>query len=273
MKKNLYCLIMLTMLTVAAGCNQATGQTDEQKDKESFGGNQTTPEKNQKSLAESFKGSVMEIIPSGRYVYVQIDTGKKKVWVAVPEFDGKPGDKVVVPPGVPVADFQSKKLNRKFDMVYFVGGIRRDDESAANQQAQMMPQDHPPIGAPGEMPKTHPPMGELSERTEVKIGTVEKAKDGQTVSEILTDKKKFNGKNICVRAIVVKFTPDIMDKNWLHAQDGSGKEGSNDLIVTTQAKVKVGDTVLIRGTVSLDRDFGFGLKYPVIIENAEITVE
>jgi hypothetical protein len=273
MKKKLYCLIVLIILTTAAGCNQATGQTDEQKAKESSGGNQATPEKNQKSLAESFKGTVVEIIPSGRYVYVQIDTGNKKVWVAVPEFDGKPGDKVVVPPGVPMADYQSKKLNRKFDMVYFVGGISLEDETAANQQAQMMPKDHSPIGTPGEMPKTHPPIGELSERTEVKIGTVEKAKDGQTVSEILTDKKKFNGKNICVRAIVVKFTPDIMDKNWLHVQDGSGKEGSNDLIITTQARVKVGDTVLIRGAVSLDRDFGFGLKYLVIIENAQVTVE
>lgn len=81
-----------------------------------------------KEMSESFTGTVSEIINAGRYMYVQIETGSKKIWVAVPTFDGKPGDKVVVPPGVPVAGFQSKKLNRSFEMVYFVGGIRRTGE-------------------------------------------------------------------------------------------------------------------------------------------------
>ena len=36
---------------------------------------------------------------------------------------------------------------------------------------------------------------------------------------------------------------------------------------------KVGDTVLVRGNVVTDKDYGYGYKYPVIIEDAEVTVE
>ncbi len=74
---------------------------------------------------------------------------------------------------------------------------------------------------------------------------------------------------------MVKFTPRIMGKNWLHLQDGSGDTaaGTHDLTVTTNVTAKVGDTVLISGAVTLDKDFGEGYKYDVIIEDAKVTVE
>ena len=72
---------------------------------------------------------------------------------------------------------------------------------------------------------------------------------------------------------MVKFNGGILGTNWLHIQDGTGTEGSNDLTVTTSAVVKVGDTVLVRGAVSLDRDFGSGYRYGVIVEGATVTVE
>ena len=64
-----------------------------------------------------------------------------------------------------------------------------------------------------------------------------------------------------------------MGKNWLHIRDGSGSEGGNDLTVTTSTAAKVGDTVLVSGKVGVDRDFGSGYKYAVIIEDAQVVVE
>jgi hypothetical protein len=72
---------------------------------------------------------------------------------------------------------------------------------------------------------------------------------------------------------VVKFISGIMGKNWLHLRDGTGAPGSDDLTVTTDATVETGSTVVVRGTVTTDRDFGAGYKYELIIEDAEITVE
>jgi hypothetical protein len=61
-----------------------------------------------------------------------------------------------------------------------------------------------------------------------------------------------------------------MDTNWLHLQDGSGAAGTSDLAVTTDATAKVGDVVTVTGTLALDKDFGAGYKYALIIENAKV---
>lgn len=121
-------MLILLVLTISIGFWQLAGQAEEQPAGKTSGSNQT-PSIKPGGMSDMFKGTVVEVIDAGRHIYVHIDTGKQRVWVAVPAFDGKPGDKVLVPPGVPVADFQSKKLNRIFKMIYFVGGIRRVDES------------------------------------------------------------------------------------------------------------------------------------------------
>ena len=82
------------------------------------------PESNSGDMSPMFKGIVSDVIRAGNHVYIQVETGEKRAWVAVPAFAGCIGDDVLVPPGVPVADFQSKTLGRKFDMIYFVGDVR-----------------------------------------------------------------------------------------------------------------------------------------------------
>ena len=37
--------------------------------------------------------------------------------------------------------------------------------------------------------------------------------------------------------------------------------------------VKVGDTVVVVGKLSTGKDFGYGYKYDVILEDATVTVE
>jgi TOBE domain len=117
-------LLLLLVPAIAATFWQATGRAQEQPAAAASGKDQS-PSKNSEGMSEMFQGTVTELIDAGRHIYVRIDTGKQQIWVAVPSFDGKPGDKVQVPPGVPVADFYSGKLNRKFKMIIFVGAIRR----------------------------------------------------------------------------------------------------------------------------------------------------
>ena len=49
--------------------------------------------------------------------------------------------------------------------------------------------------------------------------------------------------------------------------------GDNDLIVTTKATTSVGETVVLTGNIVLDKDFGAGYSYPVLLEDASITTE
>jgi len=103
-----------------------TGQAEEQPAQKTLESNQT-PSIKPEGMSEMFKGTVVEVVDAGRHIYVHIDTGEQRVWVAVPAFDGKLGDKVLVPPAVPVANFKSRNLNRTFKVMYFVGGLRRLD--------------------------------------------------------------------------------------------------------------------------------------------------
>ena len=71
---------------------------------------------------------------------------------------------------------------------------------------------------------------------------------------------------------MVKFNAGILDRNWLHIQDGSGTADThdNDLTITTDATVKVGDVVTMTGVVGLNKDFGAGYAYDVIVEKASL---
>jgi len=109
---------------------------------------------------------------------------------------------------------------------------------------------------------------------DVDLSGIARAEGGKTVAEVFAGKDAFAGTKVTVRGKVVKINAMIMDKNWLHVRDGSGAEGANDLTVTTSGELpQVGATVVVTGQVAIDKDFGMGYQYPVIIEDAEVTVE
>jgi predicted small lipoprotein YifL len=112
------------------------------------------------------------------------------------------------------------------------------------------------------------------EKSEVDLTGIAKAEGGKTIEEVFNEKAALADSKVVVRGKVVKVNPGIMGKNWLHVRDGSGADGTNDLTVTTMAELpKIGDTVLVTGTVALDQDFGMGYQYAVILQDAEIKVE
>jgi len=93
----------------------------------------------------------------------------------------------------------------------------------------------------------------------------------KTVAEVYQEKDSLKGQQVQIRGKIVKVNNQIMNRNFLHIQDGTGKEGSNDLTVTSQDTAMVADEVIITGTVSLNVDFGSGYMYPLLIEKATIT--
>jgi len=96
-----------------------------------------------------------------------------------------------------------------------------------------------------------------------------------TVAEIIGQSANLKDKQVVVRGKVVKFSPGIMDKNWIHLRDGSGNAANknNDLVVTTKDETKVGTIVTIRGVVRTNKDFGHGYSYDVLIEDAKVTTQ
>ena len=96
--------------------------------------------------------------------------------------------------------------------------------------------------------------------------------DARTVAEIVAKGADLKDKPVVVRGKVVKYTPDVMGKNWIHLRDGSGSaaDSTNDVLVTTKDETKIGDVVLARGTVRTDVNLGSGYSYKVLVEEATL---
>ncbi len=199
---------------------------------------------------ENLSGKVVETMNSGGYTYVNIEKAGNNTWVAVTQTEISVGQDIAFKPGSVMTDFSSKSLNRTFDSIVFSGGIVGKDKPAPAATVSDM---KPPA-------KT------------VKVKKAE-GPDAYTVEDLYEKRSELDKKVIILSGTVVKFSSQIMGKNWAHLQDGSGdaSKGTNDLVVTLQDTLAVGDTVTIRGTVSKDKDFGSGYKYAVIVEEASVT--
>ena len=200
-------------------------------------------------------GKVVETMNAGGYTYVCLEKGGKKTWVAVPEMKATVGKNMAFAPGAAMKNFYSKTLDRTFETIIFSGG--------------------PMTAGPALTLKSGAATGSKAQVQAMDKGiNVEKASgaDARTVGEIWAKRSALNRKKVTVRGKVVKVSPRIMDRYWVHIQDGTGnqKQGTHDLVVTSQEAPDVGDVVTVAGTVAKDRDFGAGYLYKVIVENATI---
>ncbi len=221
----------------------------------------------------AIKGKVLERLDAPPYSYLRLQTDKGETWAAVPKTETATGSEVTVQGAMPMAGFESKTLKRKFDVVYFgtLGGPGAPGGPAA------------PAGMPGAMAggEAGPPGGMAAQHAAAAAGPtdvgdvkVPKASgaDARTVAEIYAQRTALKEKPVTLRGKVVKFNAGIMNRNWIHLRDGTGAAGKdNDLTVTTTDSAAVGDVVVVKGTVRLDKDFGAGYAYPVIVEDAKIT--
>jgi len=98
---------------------------------------------------------------------------------------------------------------------------------------------------------------------------VEPCADCITIARLMEDKKEYEGKTIKVKGEVTKFNSGIMGKNWVHIQDGTEYKGSFDLTVTTDVSVVKGQTVTFEGKIVLNKDFGYGYSYEILMEDAK----
>ncbi len=212
----------------------------------------------------TIKGTILERLDAEPYSYLKLKTAQGESWVAVPKTDKEKGAEVVVGGAMPMNDFESKTLKRKFDLVYFGTLAGAEGAPAPAPAAGEQP-------APGNMAAQH--AAAAAGPNDVGSVKVPKASggDARTVSEVYTQRSALKEKPVTIRGKVVKYNEGIMGRNWLHIRDGSGAAGKdNDLTITTAEKAAVGDVVVVKGTVRVDKDFGAGYSYPVIVEDAKL---
>lgn len=210
-------------------------------------------------------GTVLSFTNTSKYTYVQLDTESTNRWIAGPKTALKKGDRIVINDAYEMRNFKSPSTGKHFDSIWFTGQIRKDGEPAA----KALPPGHPPIAGanPHQALRAHhghkPPMA--------KVAKVPPLKGGHTIAEITAQAKALDKKRVSLRARVVKVNTGILKRNWIHLRDGSGGDDSNPLTITSTDLAAVGDLVEVEGTLTLNRKFGTGYTYPLLLEKARIT--
>lgn len=230
-------------------------------------------------------GTIIETMDASGYTYLHVEVGKEKLWVAIPATEVNPGENITFLEGMVMQDFYSKTLDKTFPTIIFSPGLQDHTgksphgsspaknnstsssfaDAVKTESSKPTPQPAAPAQASGGS------TGAMVPSIEIQVEKAE-GENSYSVDEIFNQAEKLNGKKVKIRGKVVKFNPNIMGRNWVHIQDGSGDPMNNthDLVVTTTSQTDTDTVIIVEGIVAAKKDFGFGYKYDVLIEEAEI---
>jgi len=195
------------------------------------------------------KVTVNEVLQAERYTYLNVTEGLKSYWLATAKREASKGKTYLYKGGLMKTNFESQDFKRTFDTIYLVSNVIDAAEH---------------------------PGGNLSAGSSVAPSTATNGKASNTpvkdavkLSDLIANKAKYAGKTITVAGECVKVNNGIMGKNWVHIQDGSKEKGKAlDLTITTNLNIAVGSKVALTGKIVLDKDFGAGYRYDIIMEDA-----
>jgi GW (Gly-Tryp) dipeptide domain len=232
-------------------------------------------------LGNFHKLSVNEVQQTTEYTYLHGKDNGNDIWVVVPAITAKAGDTYYFEGGIEMKKFESKELHRTFESILMLEKLNSEPKSGAivasnqpytqNAAHESAPSGYDSSNGGGGMASGEG-NGEGYTRKqpvlEKKQVTVQPVAGGVTIAQLYAGKKSFEGKTVKIKGQVVKYTPMVMGKNWIHIQDGTENGGKFDLTVTSTSEVKVGDVVTLEGKISIDKDLGYGYFFEVLMEEA-----
>ena len=193
---------------------------------------------------------VNEILPTANYTYLNVTEGEKVFWIAVSSTDAKIGDTYFYVGGLLKNNFESKALNKVFDELYLIGNLVSSNHGNEVDSAGT---DNMEVNT----------LATSSEKIKIT-----RQKGSIKISEIVNNPKKYEGQTVQIDGECTKINLGIMGKNWIHLKDGS--QDAYDLVITSDEMVDVGSVVTMKAEVILNKDFGAGYKYDLILENGVI---
>jgi len=227
-------------------------------------------------------GTVLDVKDVEHYTYLLLRTQEGEIWAAVTTAPIVKGSRVTIISYSRMDGFESPTLGRTFERIVF--GRLADNDVIANPPGPTTPKGAPPPpsdevhagvrghGAdPHGMAAMHAMAGQVPDIEPINLAKPE-GPHARTIAQVIAGAAALKDTPVTVRGQVVKFTADVMGKNWAHLRDGTGSatDGTNDVLVVTMSEAKVGDVVQAKGIVRTDRDFGSGYAYKVLIDEATL---
>lgn len=190
--------------------------------------------------------TVLEHIPGQRYSYMKVKENEDEYWIATMKGDFKENESYHYHEGIEKTDYSSTELSRTFDRIVLVSELLSPDAHEGQNNASMQP-------------------------NEIKIDKSEKItipKSSTPIKDIISQPARFKNKTIEITGRVTKVNLGIMDRNWIHIYDGTN--GNFDFVCTSKQDIPVGHLITLKGTVVLNKDFGAGYTYEILMENAQV---
>jgi hypothetical protein len=209
------------------------------------------------------QGEVLEVLEAEAFTYLRLKTAKGETWAAVRRAPVKKGMLVTINDPVVTQNFESKSLKRTFDTLAI--GTLAGPAGVASAAAPTVPGAPP---AQADLNQIHGGLAKAPDADTVKVAKAE-GRNARTVAEVHANRLALKDQPVVIRAKVVKVTPSVMGKTWVHLRDGSGlaADQSNDLVATSKDEPKTGDVVIAKGVVRTDVNLGSGYAYRVLVED------
>lgn len=189
---------------------------------------------------------VEEVLPTNRYIYIKVNEKGEEFWIATSKQEVMVGGEYTYTNALLKTNFESKEHNRVFDRLYLVSALMPATASAVVSGQN----------------------GSTTKANTIIPGKEVVVEGSVRIKEIVENPQKYNGKTIQISGVCTKINPNIMGRNWIHLKDGS--KDDFDMVVTSNVDIPVGHIVTFLGTLAVNKDFGAGYKYELILENAEI---
>ncbi|KAA3661933.1 MAG: hypothetical protein DWQ10_03570 [Calditrichaeota bacterium] len=198
---------------------------------------------------------VEEVIQGTKYTYAKVTGQAGSYWLACAKTEVAVGDNVYHPSGLEMRGFHSKELDRTFDRIFFVETVSSKPLAKGKAEQGMA------------MQSPHAKSGGMMMKNPNEVETVSGA---ITLAELFNNSAKYANKQVTISGKVTKFLTGIMNKNFLHIQNDPQDGEKFDLAATTNEIMKVGDVVTLTGKITVNKDFGAGYFYEVIMEDARL---
>jgi GW (Gly-Tryp) dipeptide domain len=211
----------------------------------------STPATTPVGTSDMHNVEAIEILQAERYTYMKVKENKEAFWIAAAKFEPKVGNTYFYRGGLLKTNFESIEHKRVFDKIFLVSSII--DATA-----------HPTDNL-SELPTATTTENVASDFKPKKVV------GGLKLSDLFSNKDKYSGRLALVSGKVVKANYEILNTNWYHIQDGSKKDGKVcDFTITSKVNIPMGAEVAFSGKIILNKDFGSGYKYDILMENGDI---
>ena len=256
-------VVIAMVLLIASSCKKepelvpiSTGHNNIERTSRNFS-NESGQFNNESLSNELHTVVVKEILQATRYVYLKVEEGEELFCIAIRKRDVKIGETYYYKRALLKTNFESKENNKLFEKIYLVTNLVQAKNHGNDREIEAK--------TGSDKLKNYSAESNIAVKKE-KVNIEQNG--SMKIADLVENYKKYEGKIVQISGKCVKVNANIIGRNWIHIKDGS--KDDYDLVITSDTFVPEGSPITIKATVSLNKDFGAGYQYDLILENGII---